>query len=128
MNLNLLISIKPKYVKEIINGIKKYEFRKRIFKKNVDKIYIYSTAPDKRIVGYFEYKGYLKDTPKCIWEKTVQFSGINEEEYFKYFDKKENAYAIVIDQLYLFEIPINPFEKIKDFVAPQSYKYVDGDI
>lgn len=128
MNLNLLISIKPKYVKEIINGRKKYEFRKRIFKKNVDKIYIYSTAPDKRIVGYFEYKGYLKDTPKCIWEKTVQFSGITEDEYFKYLYKKEDAYAIEIEQLYVFDIPIDPFEKIIGFVAPQSYKYVDGDL
>ena len=57
--MNALISIKPKYVEEIINKNKKYEYRKSIFKKDIDKVYIYSTRPNKQIVGYFKYSGYL---------------------------------------------------------------------
>ena len=47
--MDVLISIKPKYVKKIISKEKKYEFRKNIFKKNVDTIIIYTTSPEKKI-------------------------------------------------------------------------------
>jgi len=128
VNLNLLISVKPKYVKEILTGKKRYEFRKSIFKKPINKIYIYSTVPERKIVGYFDYKGYIKESPMILWEKTKEFSGINKDEYFDYFNKKENAYAIIIESFHIFDEPINPKDKIRNFVAPQSYKYINGDI
>ena len=47
--MNVLLSIKPKYVEEIRKGTKKYEFRKSFCsKKNqgkLEKIFIYSSAP-----------------------------------------------------------------------------------
>jgi type I restriction enzyme S subunit len=53
--MKVLLSIKPQYVDEIVKGNKKYEFRKKIFKKKdeVQEIYIYSTSPVKKIIGYF---------------------------------------------------------------------------
>lgn len=128
MSLNVLISIKPKYIKEIISGKKKYEYRKSIFRKNVEKVYIYSTSPKQRIIGYFKYKGYLEGTPGQIWEITKKFSGIDIKSYNKYFDKSPCAYAIKIEQVYLFKTPINPKMKFEKFFPPQSYKYLKGDI
>lgn len=52
--MNLLLSIKPEFVDKILTHKKLYEFRKSIFKQNVDKIFIYSSYPVKKIVGYFE--------------------------------------------------------------------------
>ncbi len=43
--MNVLLSIRPKYVEEIIKGNKRYEFRKSIFKKNVEEVWIYATSP-----------------------------------------------------------------------------------
>ena len=37
---SILLSIKPDYVEKIFSGDKKYEFRTRISKEPVDKIYI----------------------------------------------------------------------------------------
>ena len=51
--MELLLSIRPEFVEKIISHEKKYEFRKRIFRKNVDKIFIYSSSPEKKIIGYF---------------------------------------------------------------------------
>lgn len=126
--MNALISIKPKYVEKIISKNKKYEYRKNIFKKNIDKIYIYSTSPDKQIVGYFEYSGYLNGTPEEIWRITKGFSGIDEASYYKYFNNKECAYAIKIEKLHIYKEPIDPKSRINKFVAPQSYIYLEGDI
>lgn len=124
----MLISIKPKYVKEIISGKKKYEYRKSIFQKSVEKVYIYSTNPKQQIVGYFKYKGYLEGTPEQVWEITKKFSGIDVKSYNKYFGKSSCAYAIKIEQVYLFKTPIDPKTKFEKFIPPQSYKYLKGDI
>ena len=50
----ILISIKPKYVQDILLGKKLYEYRKRL-PSDVDAAIIYATAPVKKIVG--EIKG-----------------------------------------------------------------------
>ena len=128
MVLNVLISIKPKYVQEILSGNKKYEYRKSVFTKEIDKIYIYSTSPEQKIVGYFKYTGYIKETPEKIWESTKKCSGIDEESYYKYFNKKLYAYAIKIEEIFVFQIPIDPKETLQDFIAPQSFMYLQGDI
>lgn len=48
------MSIKPKYAEAILNGTKKYEFRRR-FPDNLygTKIIIYATFPVKKIIGEF---------------------------------------------------------------------------
>ncbi len=126
--MNVLISIKPNYVSEILNGNKKYEYRKSIFKRNVNKVYIYSTNPKKRIIGYFEYSGYLSGTPDEIWNITKEFSGIDKNSYFEYFNNKELAYAIRIKNLNIFDVPLDPKNNIENFKSPQSYMYLDGDL
>ncbi len=125
---DVLISIKPPFVTEILNGNKKFEYRKRIFKKEVDKIYIYSTYPQKRIVGYFKYNGYLELPPTDLWERTKTYSGISQECFFRYFKNSKVAYAIIIDKIEIFSVFINPWNSSIGFTAPQSYTYIKGDI
>lgn len=124
MGLNIIMSIKPKYVREIIEGKKKYEYRKSIFKNDIDRIYIYSSSPVKKIVGYFKFKGYLKDTPSNIWNETQDYAGIDKKSYDKYFDGKELAYALNIYNFHEFEEYIDPKIIFDNFTAPQSYKYI----
>jgi type I restriction enzyme S subunit len=62
--MNVLLSIKPKYVELIKAGFKKYEFRRKISKKfDGSKVYIYSTSPIKKIIGVFDVKNYV-DPPQ----------------------------------------------------------------
>lgn len=124
MSLNAILSIKPIYVKEIIEGRKRYEYRKRIFKKDIDNVYVYSTHPQKRIVGYFKFNGYIEDTPANIWEKTKEYAGIDKQSYNEYFDGRNLAYAINIHEFHMFREPIDPKIIFGNFTAPQSYKYI----
>ena len=41
--MKVLLSIKPEFVQEIFTGKKKYEYRKAIFTRSVDKVVVYST-------------------------------------------------------------------------------------
>ena len=122
--MNLIISIKPQFVEKILSGEKKYEFRRRIYTKEVDKIYIYQTAPDSKIVAYFKPGKIIKDTPENIWKNFKEVSGTTEEHLMDYLHDKDEAYAIEITDLKIFEKSFIP-EGIK---APQSYKYINNDL
>ena len=72
----ILLSINPNHVQNIMNGTKRYEFRKKACKRHVDKILIYSTNPIMRVVGEAEVEAVLIDNPEIIWKKTEKKSGI----------------------------------------------------
>lgn len=122
--MKVLLSIRPKYVDEIINGNKKYEFRKNIFKESVEEIFIYSTSPIKKIVGTFKIEDILEDDPNILWKKYNALSGIDREEFFNYFEGKSKGYAIKIGDLKLFTHPVDPKTINPSFIAPQSFGYI----
>jgi predicted transcriptional regulator len=122
--MNLLISIKPKYTKKIISGEKKFEYRKKLFKNDIQMIFIYSSSPEKKIIGYFKYAGYSFGIPADIWEETKHLSGITETEYKTYFLNKEIAFAIKINDLVVYKNPIDPYTLNNNFWPPQSFMYI----
>lgn len=81
----ILLSIKPKYSKLIFDGSKKFEFRKIIAKKEVDKILVYSSSLDKIIVGGAYVTGIISMKKVDLWELTKQYVGITEDEFFFIF-------------------------------------------
>ncbi len=121
--MKVLLSIKPKFVESIIKGNKKYEYRKAIFKKNVDTVVIYKTTPFCKIIGEFEIDGILYDTPENIWQITQESAGITQDYFDKYFYNRKIAYAIKIGNIKQYEL--EPKDIIKQFKAPQSFMYWD---
>lgn len=120
----ILLSIKPKYSKLIFDGSKKFEFRKIIAKKEVDKIIVYSSSPDKIIVGETYVTRIVSMKKEDLWELTKQYAGITEDEFFSYFDKNEVGYAYQLGKVKKYKHP----KQLKDLginKAPQSFVYLD---
>lgn len=124
--MNILLSIKPEFVNKILSHEKLYEFRKCIFKQEVERIYIYSTYPVKKIVGYFEVTDIICRHPKELWELFSDVSGICENDFFKYYFGVEEGFAIKIDNLVVFDEFID-MDMFDDFKAPQSFCYVENN-
>ena len=125
VSINVLLSIKPKYVEQILNGNKKYEFRRTVFKKKKGvKAFIYCTSPVKKIVAYFTVNRIFEDTPENLWNNFHKNSGVKFENFFKYFNNKEKGFAIKIENLKKFEKPIDPKELDPSFRPPQSFYYL----
>lgn len=122
--MKVLLSIKPEFVKKIFFKSKKYEFRKVLFKKDVESVVVYSTMPVGRIVGEFTIADVLSGKPEEIWEQTKDYSGITYQYYSEYFMNRKLAHAIEIGHLIKYEVEINPFIKFPNFVAPQSFRYI----
>lgn len=122
--MRVLLSIKPEFVEQIMNGNKKYEYRKRIFKQDVESVVIYSTMPVGKIVGEFKIETIIKLSPDEIWSQTYKYSGISEDFFREYFSNHEEGYAIKIKDFLSYDEPLNPFDLFSDFVAPQSFMYL----
>ena len=128
--MNVLLSIKPKFVEEIKQGRKKYELRKKIFKiqDEIENVYIYSTSPVKRIVGMFNIKRIIEDHPRSLWNKFHNFLGINKKEFFEYFREREKGFAIEITNALFFDKQIDPQKIFSEFVPPQSFCYLNREL
>ena len=124
--MDIIMSIKPKYVNRILNGTKKFEFRKNIPVKirDVDKIFIYSTSPQKKIVGHFLVKDVYKMKINALWHKTKKHSGIEKNDFKNYFEGKSDGFAIEIGMVVKYGIPLDFKEIDKTGVVPQSFKYI----
>lgn len=127
--MDILYSIKPIYVDKIFKGTKKYEYRRTIFKKTVEKVYVYSSYPICRVVGEFKIDNILNLDVDKLWDKTKEDSGIDYKTYKKYFENKKDGYAIKIMSVKLFENQksLKSFnENIKH--PPQSFLYLEWNI
>lgn len=122
--MSVLLSIKPKYVKEIEQGSKQYEFRKSIFKQITNEIWVYASAPIKQIVGKIWVDEIIEDSPQNLWSNCYMNAGIEKNDFFKYFEGKDKGFAIKIRKYEIFDKPINPYKENADFTAPQSYAYL----
>ena len=126
--MKALLSIKPIFVEEIISGNKKFEYRKRIFKKDVESVIIYSCMPVGKIIGEFTIGKIINKSPNEVWQETKEDSGISFDFFTEYFQGKEEAYAIQIKNFCKYDIPIDPYKEFVNFIPPQSYKYIDEEL
>lgn len=119
----ILMSIKPEYVNKIFSGVKKYEYRKRICKEQIDKIIVYSSSPIQKVVGEIIIKQVLYDDKNMIWNKTNKYGGITKDKFDKYYEDCDKAVAYEISKVILYDNPKSLIDyNIK--TAPQSYVYI----
>lgn len=120
----ILLSINPNHVENIMNGTKRYEYRKVACKRHVDKIVIYSTNPIMRVVGEADVEDILIDNPETIWKKTQKKSGIDKHFFDQYYANRELAVAYKLKNVVKYNVP----KKLKDYGinnAPQSFQYIE---
>lgn len=130
----LLLSIQPKIVKEIFDGEKAFEFRKRL--PNMDsleisrKVIIYCSSPIMKIYGSFKVGRYMHSNFDQLM-KEIDASIKYKNRISKYFTDKTSCYAMSITEPKLYENPISLSSlksKFPGFVPGQSYRYLDEEI
>ncbi|WP_447885730.1 ASCH domain-containing protein [Serratia fonticola] len=123
--MKVLLSIKPEFVERILDGSKKFEFRKGIFKNEMVKsVVIYATMPVGMVVGEFDIADVIEDKPAIVWSKTKKYAGISKDFFDIYFNSREKAFAIKIGDVRRYETPMMLSALGKNITAPQSYRYL----
>lgn len=119
----ILLAVNPEYSNKIIAGIKKYEYRKHVAQKPITTIIIYSTAPDKKVIGNAEVLKVISGSPTRIWKLTKSYSGITREKYREYFKGVKTAYAYELGRVEQF-IPPKSLADYNIKTVPQSFVYI----
>ena len=124
--LDLLLSIRPKYARQIIQGEKRIELRRRFSEKwRGARVAIYSTDPDRSLLGEATVMEVFRDTPNNIWSEWKDELGCTFEEFSEYSSGKAAIYAIRLGEVtpYVVPIPLSQleFHLDEDLPVPQSY-------
>ena len=120
---DILISINPEHVSNILNGSKRFEFRKIQCKKNVDKMVIYSTSPVMKVVAEAEIRGIIEDDPESVWQRTEDGAGISREFFDRYYEGRDTAVAFELGDVREFDEP-RELSQYGISNPPQSFIYL----
>lgn len=128
---NILISIEDRHVKNLLNGTKKIELRRRHI--NVlpgSKVWIYSKIPTGKVYAYGIVDYIYAAGPDDIWNKYGEVSGISQPEFTEYFEGTEKGCAIVFREVQTISQSLSLDlirAKLKSFHPPQFFKYLYED-
>ncbi|MBT3315834.1 MAG: ASCH domain-containing protein [Anaerolineae bacterium] len=125
MQTKVLLSIKPEFAERIFLGVKRYEFRKAVFKSpDVKKIIVYASAPTSKVIGEFDVDDILKFEVEELWKRTKEYSGIPKDYFDKYFYGRDIGYAIKIKSSKLYNKPLDLQANFNIKTPPQSFMYL----
>ena len=119
--------IKPIYAEKIIDGSKKFEFRRASIKGDLTHLIIYASSPVKRILGVAIVDGVNISPPLEAWGNTKHAAGISRADFLHYFQGKEKAVTIKFKDILPLGRDVCPKEIEVGFKVPQSFKYVQSD-
>lgn len=123
--VKVLLSVKPKFVNLIASGVKRFEYRRVLYKHpDIKRIVVYASSPVSRIVGEIEVGELLTDTPEALWRRTRGESGVSREFFFSYFADRPQAHAIEIKAFHPYPSPKRLADEYPSIAPPQSFCYL----
>jgi predicted transcriptional regulator len=130
MKSTLLLSIHPRFVNDLISGVKRVELRRRLPRIGKDDlVVIYATAPTKAIVGYFTVQSIERLPLELLWQKVTNIAGVTRKEFFSYFDGLTEGVGIYVREVVIFSRS-SSLSELKHlwpgFHPPQGFRYLNS--
>ena len=131
---DVVLSIRPKYSTHILAGKKTVELRRRFPASaptaTVSYAYIYSSSPERAMVGVAEIKVVRKLMVAEIWERYSAVAFIEKPDFDAYFDGLDEGFALEFGTVRPFESPLSLAELRArvGFEPPQSFVYAKQDL
>lgn len=139
--MNIILSIKPKWAELIYLGKKTIEWRKNFPKReNIECVYLYETAPVKKITGFFCWDGFeqlvIRDDPEKTYKdihpvakKIIAAGCVPLEDLKKYQGDRISLFGWKIKNPQKYKEPINlSFFNFERERPPQSWCYDWSDL
>ena len=123
--MKAIISIRPNYAEQILNGTKQFEYRKTAIKQPVSSVLIYATYPIHKVIGEFTFSHIISTTPEALWQQTQHAAGLTKDDYDHYFSGRKVAHALVITSITRYPQPLELEKHYGIYYAPQSFMYYE---
>lgn len=128
---DVLISIKPQHVENILLGVKTIELRR----KNMNltpgtRLWIYSTLPTAKVEAVAIVETVISGSPKFIWDNFREAICITRGEYRSYVSGSKEVSAVRIKNVKeISPAPCLDFlrSEVSDFHPPQFLKRLSND-
>jgi predicted transcriptional regulator len=127
----LLMSIRPRFSDQILNGHKHFELRRRPLRvQSGAVVVIYASAPIRAVVGAFVAAGILTRSVPALWDELSAQFGVAKDEYDSYFAGAQVGHAIAVGARVRIEpVPLHLVRQRRPgFRPPQSYMYLREDL
>jgi len=125
----ILLAIKPVWANAILDGRKRYEFRRqppRYAWRNTT-VVMYATEPISAIIGEFKIDSVIRKPFEDLWRVVGEYAGVSEGILREYFRGRDVCVAIKIKDPKKYDKPIR-LEDIRrllpSFVPPQNFIYL----
>ena len=125
MPQTVLLSIRPEFAEKILDGRKRFEFRRTLFRvANVTKAIIYASRPVCRVIGEFDIEEVLSLPMDALWRRTRREAGISRRFFCAYFHGKQECHAIRVSNPTRYKEPMRLDDAHGMVRPPQSFAYV----
>jgi predicted transcriptional regulator len=119
------MSIHQEFADAILSGEKTVEFRKRPVASDVTHVAIYVTHPISKIVGVFEVRRQVTESPTRLWRRFRNVAGNSRQRFFEYYDGRSCGTGIEVARVHPLETPLT-LGGLGLARPPQSYQYLDA--
>lgn len=128
----IVLSIKPEYSRLIMERKKTVELRRRFPTSPPPGTIalIYSTAPDKSLVGLTQIANVKRLPISDIWNTYSHEASIDRADFDSYFEGCENGYALLFKDAQAFSRPLalSELRQRFGFQPPQSFAYATSTL
>lgn len=120
-----MLSVKPRFADLIVAGTKRVELRRAVPAQSVGTIAFYSSSPVQAIVALVDVRETIEASPSKLWEVARDNGGgLTRMELRTYFKSKNTGFALMLENVRVFDRPVNPKTFFKVFTPPQFFKYL----
>jgi predicted transcriptional regulator/transcriptional regulator with XRE-family HTH domain len=124
---DVVLSIRPQYSAKIMEGKKTVELRRR-FPVSAPRgtiAYIYSTSPERAMIGRAEIADVIKLPVEQIWRQFGKSAFIKRPDFDAYFAGVEEGFALQFENARPFPraLALSELRDRFDFEPPQSFLY-----
>lgn len=123
-----VFAVRPDLAQALMSGEKRFEFRRvRPTLDYGDTVFVYSTSPEKAIIGTFTCGTIVEGSPLALWRRLGHRSGTSRARFLGYFADTDVAYAIEVMSPAAWREPLSLStirHRIPGFHPPQSYRFL----
>lgn len=125
----VLLSVKPTFARRLLSGHKTAEVRRRFpaVPPGTD-VYVYSSTPERAVVGVFRLSAVHRDSPQTLWERFAEQLDITETYFSEYLEDRAAAVVVELRLKESWPRPVT-LDELRAGVGvqpPQSFRYLDA--
>jgi len=125
MPTSVLLSVKPRFAEAILDGEKKFEFRRAVFRDpDVQRVVLDASSPVQRVVGEFTIGEVISMDLDSLWQHTESEAGIEREYFDEYFAGRASGYAVAVGETRRYPEPLALAQHFGIQHPPQSFRYL----